>query len=87
MQNKGAFNVKNIQIFVKDRAKVDVNAQIESLYTAIKNGAELKLQGHANSHVLTMDNLPKITLENFSAIKTEKIIKPIHTITSGYPTR
>ena len=72
VQTKGTFNLKDLQIFVKDRAKVDVNAQIESLYTAIKNSAELKLQGHANFHVLTMDKLSKITLENFSAIKTEK---------------
>ena len=72
VRTKGDFSVKNLQIFVKDRAKVDVNAQTESLYTAIKNGAELKLQGHADFHVLTMDKLSKITLENFSAIKTEK---------------
>ena len=71
VRTKGDFNVKNLQVFVKDRAKVEVNAQIESLYTAIKNGGELKLQGHADFHVLTMDKLSKITLENFNAIKTE----------------
>lgn len=72
VQTKGDFNVKNLQVFVKDHAKVEVNAQTESLYTVIKDSAELKLQGHADSHVLTMDKLSKVTLENFSATKTEK---------------
>jgi len=72
VQTQGDFNVKNLQVFVKDNAKVDVNAQTESLYTVIKDKAELKLQGHSNSHVLTMDKLSKITLENFSATKTDK---------------
>lgn len=72
VQTKGDFTVKNLQVFVKDHAKVEVNAQTESLYTVIKDTAELRLQGHANSHVLTMDKLSKITLENFSASKTEK---------------
>lgn len=72
VQTKGAFNVKNLQVFVKDHAKVEVNAKTESLYTVIKDSSELKLQGHSDSHVLTMDKLSKITLENFSATKTEK---------------
>lgn len=72
VQTKGAFNVKHLQVFVKDNAKVEVNAKTESLYTVIKDSAELKLQGHSDSHVLTMDKLSKITLENFSATKTEK---------------
>jgi len=72
VQTKGAFSVKNLQVFIKDHAKVEVNAQTESLYTVIKDSAELKLQGHADSHVITMDKLSKITLENFSATKTEK---------------
>ncbi|MGF1923114.1 MAG: GIN domain-containing protein [Bacteroidia bacterium] len=72
VQTKGAFSVKNLQVFVKDHAKVEVNAKTESLYTVIKDSAELKLQGHSDSHVLTMDKLSKITLENFSATKTEK---------------
>ncbi len=72
VQTKGDFKVKNLQVFVKDQAKVEVNAQTENLYTVIKDRAELKLQGHANAHVLTMDKLSKITLENFSATKTEK---------------
>ncbi|MEJ5995525.1 DUF2807 domain-containing protein [Pedobacter sp. Du54] len=72
VQTKGNFAVKNLQVFVKDHAKVEVNAQTESLYTVIKDTAELKLQGHSDSHVLTMDKLSKITLENFSASKTDK---------------
>ncbi|RYG17294.1 MAG: hypothetical protein EOO07_11430 [Chitinophagaceae bacterium] len=72
VQTKGDFTAKNLQVFVKDHAKVEVNAQTENLYTVIKDGAELKLQGHSDSHVLTMDKLSKVTLENFSATKTEK---------------
>ncbi|MES2653588.1 MAG: DUF2807 domain-containing protein [Bacteroidota bacterium] len=72
VQTKGAFSVKNLQVFVRDHAKVEVNAKTESLYTVIKDSAELKLQGHSDSHVLTMDKLSKVTLENFSATKTEK---------------
>lgn len=72
VQTKGDFSLKNLQVFVKDRAKVEVNAKTENLYTVIKDTAELKLHGHTDSHLLTMDKLSKITLENFSAIKTEK---------------
>ncbi len=72
VQTKGAFTVKNLQVFIKDQAKVEVNAQTESLLTVIKDSAELKLQGHSDNHVLTMDKLSKLTLENFSATKTEK---------------
>ena len=72
VQTKGAFNVKNLQVFVKDQAIVDVNAQTESLFTVIKDRAELKLKGHSDSHILTMDKLSKLTLENFTAYKTDK---------------
>jgi hypothetical protein len=72
VQTTGTLNLKNLQVFVKDNAKVEINSKTESLYTVIKDNAELKLQGHSDSHVLTMDKLSKITLENFSAVKTEK---------------
>ncbi|SFG75709.1 GIN domain-containing protein [Pedobacter insulae] len=72
VSTKDPFTLKNLQIFVKENAKVDVNAKTESLYTVIHDGAELKLQGHTKNHILTMDNLSKITLANFSAIKTDK---------------
>ena len=44
VQTKGDFAVRNLQVFVKDHAKVEVNAQTESLYTVIKDTAELRLQ-------------------------------------------
>lgn len=72
VQTKGDFSVKNLQIFVKDNSKVEVNAKTESLLTVIKDKGELKLQGQADTHVITMDKLSKITLENFTAKRTEK---------------
>lgn len=79
VQTKGDVSLKNLQVFVKDHAKVEVNAQTENLYTVIKDAAELKLQGHSDSHVLTMDKLSKVTLENFSAAKTEKNNTDVYT--------
>jgi hypothetical protein len=72
VSTKGALELKNLQVFVKDNAKVEVNAKTESLYTVIHDNGELKLQGHTDTHLLTMDKLSKITLANFSATKTEK---------------
>jgi len=72
VSTKGELSLKNLQIFVKENARVDVNAKTESLYTIIKDTAELKLQGHTDIHILTMDKLSKITLANFSATKTDK---------------
>jgi len=81
VQTKGPFNLKNLQVFAKDNAIVEVNAQTESLYTVIKDSAELKLQGHSDSHVLTMDKLSKLTLMNFTANKTEKNNSDMNTYT------
>jgi hypothetical protein len=72
VSTKGSLSLKNLQVFVKDNAKVDIDVKTESLYTVIKDSAELKLQGHTESHVLTMDKLSKLTLANFNATKTEK---------------
>ena len=72
VSTKGLLELKNLQVFVKDNAKVEVNAKTESLYTVIHGNGELKLQGHTETHLLTMDKLSKITLANFSATKTDK---------------
>jgi hypothetical protein len=72
VNTKGSLELKNLQVFVKDNAKVEVNAKTESLYTVIHDNGELKLQGHTDTHLLTMDKLSKVTLANFSATKTEK---------------
>jgi len=72
VQTKETLKLKDLQVFLKDNAYANINSETGSLYTVINDNAELKLQGHSESHVLAMDKLSKITLANFSATKTEK---------------
>jgi len=69
----GKFNVKNLQVILKDDAKARVKAATESLYTVIDGHAKLELIGTSDSHVTKMTGLAKIDTDKFAALKTEDL--------------
>ena len=79
VKTKGDFNMDALQIFLKDNAKANVHVNTKSLYTVIKDQADLKLAG--KSDVLTLEKAEYATLKmhNFDAGKTEaKTLKPVY---------
>lgn len=60
-----------LQIFLKDTAQAEVEATTNSLYTVIKDRADLVLKGSTAAHVLAMDKLCSVKMESFVADKTE----------------
>lgn len=72
VHTKEALKLDYLQVFLKDNAKADINSTTLGLYTSLIGASELKLQGSTDNHVVAMDALSKITMEKFSAVKTEK---------------
>jgi hypothetical protein len=54
---KGILNVQYLQVFLKDKAYLDLNAKTESLYTVMKSTSELILKGATEAHTISMDRL------------------------------
>lgn len=71
VKTKDALNLKFLQVFSSDNAKVAINAKTEGIYTVVKGNSELKLTGYSDFHTSIMDKSSKITLEEFSALKTD----------------
>lgn len=71
VDTKDVLNLKNLQIFLKDNAIAEIDSKTESLYTIVKDGAELKLKGHAAFYTMSMDKYAKVTLDKFSSTKTD----------------
>lgn len=67
----GILNLKYLQVFLKDNASLDLNAKTESLYTVMKNASALTLKGSTDFHTITMEKLARITLDKFTAKKTD----------------
>lgn len=71
IETQGVLKLKNLQVFLKDKAVAEINSKTESLYTVVDGEAELKLKGFSNAHAMVMDKLAKVTLEKFDAVKTD----------------
>ncbi|WP_133575785.1 GIN domain-containing protein [Pedobacter metabolipauper] len=68
----GRFNVKYLQIFLKDYATANVNAVTGSLYTIIKGNASLKLSGAADQHTLIAKESANADLGRFKCKNMER---------------
>lgn len=73
VKTMGKFNVKNLQVMVKDDATARVKASTESLYTVIGGHAKLELIGTSDSHVSEITGVAKLHADKLSALKTENI--------------
>lgn len=65
VKTKGDFKLDYLQVFVSNSATADIKASISSLYTVIKDAADLKLSGSANEHTFLADNTASADLKDF----------------------
>jgi putative autotransporter adhesin-like protein len=70
VKTAGKINVQHLQIFLKDQASAEVNANTESLYTYIRGNANLRLSGSTQDHIVLKDGISKLTLQDFVALKS-----------------
>lgn len=73
VRTSGCFNLKNLQVILKDEARARVKANTESLYTVIMGKAHLELLGTTNNHILKSDGIACLNTERFAALKTEHL--------------
>ncbi|EDM36739.1 hypothetical protein PBAL39_17734 [Pedobacter sp. BAL39] len=71
VKTQGNFNLNVLQIFLQDNAKADVNANVASLYTNMKNKSNLKLAGSSKHHTLIKTDVIKLKMSDFAALKTD----------------
>jgi hypothetical protein len=69
MENK--FDVKYLQLFLSQNAKVKVDANVRDLYTVVSEDAVLKMTGATDKHTLVASNMKNVKLNNFVSLKTE----------------
>ncbi|EDM35520.1 hypothetical protein PBAL39_07530 [Pedobacter sp. BAL39] len=67
------FDVKYLQLFLSQSAKVKVNAVIGSLYTVINDNATLKMNGSAKEHTLLASNMSNIKFGDFVCADTKLV--------------
>jgi len=73
VKTSGKFDVKNLQVILKDDASASVKATTESLYTVIDDHANLTLIGTSDNHVNKMAASANIDTDKFAALKTENL--------------
>jgi len=67
VKSSGDFNLTNLQIFLQDDAKVDMDVKAQDIYTVIKDGSSLKLSGSTSLLTAVKDGISKLNTKNFSA--------------------
>lgn len=83
VQTLGKFNMKNLQVLLKDNATARVKATTESLYTVIDDHAKLELIGKSANHVSKLAGLAKLDTDKFAALTTENVPTFASIATSG----
>lgn len=66
VKTQGNFDLKVLQIFLKDDASAKVNATVGSLYTDMKDQSALKLSGSSSEHVVVNNNLSRLDVTDFA---------------------
>lgn len=70
VSTKGKFTANVLQVFLRDKARAFIHAEIGSLYTVIKDQAGLKLKGSTNDHTLVKDDIARLKMDQFAALTT-----------------
>lgn len=70
VKTAGKINTRHLQVFLKDQASAEVNANTESLYSYIRGNANLRLSGSTQDHIVLKDGISKLTLQDFVALKS-----------------
>ena len=70
VRTAGKFNVKYLQVMLKDDAAARVKASTESIYTVIDGKAKLELLGTSGKHITKTSGLAQMDTDKFAALKT-----------------
>lgn len=69
----GRFNVKHLQVMVRDNAVASIKAKTESLYTVVNDHASLELKGYTANHIIKTDGLAILKTDGLAALKTDRV--------------
>ncbi len=79
VKTQGNFKLPALQIFLKDAAKANVDIETGSLYSVVRDHAELKLKGVTGNHELMKSAYANLKTENFEAASVTTItLKPVY---------
>jgi hypothetical protein len=67
----GKFNVKYLQVMLRDNATARIKANTKSIYTVVRDQADLELLGNAEKHIINSDATAKMNTERFAALITD----------------
>lgn len=66
----GKFNVKYLQVMLKDNATARIKADTRSIYTVINDKADLELLGTSEKHIIRAHSTATMNTERFAAVVT-----------------
>lgn len=66
----GNFNMKFLQVMLKDNATARIKANTSSIYTVINDHANLELLGTTQKHIAKSEGLAVLNTERFAALET-----------------
>ncbi|SES29904.1 GIN domain-containing protein [Pedobacter rhizosphaerae] len=70
VKTQGQLKSQFFQVFLSGNASLDLNSRSEGLYTVIEDKADLNLKGSTDEHTLVMGKQQTLTMDKFSALKT-----------------
>jgi len=71
VRTKDVLNLKYLQVYLNENAKLELNSKTEGLYTSIKSDAQLTLKGMTEAYNIEMDKTARLTLDRFVSKKTD----------------
>jgi len=66
----GKFNLKFLQVMLKDNATARIKANTHSIYTVINDRADLELLGTTEKHIIRSNGIATMNTEKFAALVT-----------------
>jgi hypothetical protein len=66
----GKFHLLNLDIKLQDQATADIDANMVSLFSSVKDSADLKLCGSADRHTVVMSDLGSVNMDQFASNDT-----------------
>lgn len=71
VRSDSKLNLKYLQVYLKDNAILDLNANTENLLTVMENSSKLNLSGATDFHTITMDKSARVSIDKFTAKNTD----------------
>lgn len=72
VKTEGKFNVKYLQVMLKDDAIAHINTHTEGLYTVVNDQANLELVGSTDNHIIKAGGLGTLKMDRFAALNTNR---------------